>query len=368
VIRANAPRRALVAAVLVAVVAVAACSSSSDKSSSGTALQGSTTDTSTSSATTSPKPVPAKPSPGCSKTDAQPAVLYAPQKIEVDGTARDYLLTTPEAAPDKPLPLVLDFHGLAEGSIIHSKESEFGELGQKDGFVVVSPNGLGQPVMWDTAPDPATNKDLQYVQQVVHEVVTNHCIDETRVYSTGLSMGAFMTSTLACTMSANLAAIGPVAGLQYPEPCDQTRKVPILTYHGTADPILYFNGGIGLGKLKGVLPGADDPNAPSPTSAPLDLNGAGYPETVRKWAAKYGCQPKPSETKESEHITLRSYDCPPGVAVEFAIVQGGGHSWPGSTFDKSIEEIVGPTNYEVNATQQIWDFFTRFQVADPPAL
>ena len=61
-------------------------------------------------------------------------------------------------------------------------------------------------------------------------------------------------------------------------------------------------------------------------------------------------------------VIHRVYKCPPGVAVEFYIVLGGGHAWPGSKFSQIIAPIVGPTTFEINATTLIWAFFKRFQL------
>lgn len=357
---------AVAVALFAACLLVASCSSSG-----GGSAGGSSGDTGATTARTTAVPASAaKPSPGCASGGAQPAVLQDQRTVDVDGTARQYLLTLPAPAGDKPLPLVLDFHGLAEGMQVHAQESQFGPLAQKDGFVVVQPNGTGSPLMWDTSTDPATNKDLKFITTLLHALATEHCIDETRIYSTGLSMGAFMTSTLTCALSDRIAAAAPVAGVQMADRCQQSRPVPILAFHGTQDPILFFNGGIGYDRLKGVLPGAggDQGTTTTTTTAPPDVNGAGYPETIRKWAKKYRCGANPTDTKQAQHVTLRSYRCPAGVAVDFTIVDGGGHSWPGSQFDKQIASIVGPTNYEVNASELIWKFLQRFQVKNPPTL
>jgi polyhydroxybutyrate depolymerase len=48
--------------------------------------------------------------------------------------------------------------------------------------------------------------------------------------------------------------------------------------------------------------------------------------------------------------------------VEFYIVVGGGHTWPGSAFTARIASITGPTTFEINASKIIWAFFERFQV------
>ena len=63
-------------------------------------------------------------------------------------------------------------------------------------------------------------------------------------------------------------------------------------------------------------------------------------------------------------MILRTFDCPDGADVEFYIIEGGGHSWPGSEFSKSIESIVGPTTFDIDATDLIWTFFQ----AVPPAV
>ena len=51
---------------------------------------------------------------------------------------------------------------------------------------------------------------------------------------------------------------------------------------------------------------------------------------------------------------------PADAPVEFLVVQGGGHSWPGSEFGKAAESIVGPTDMSIDATDVIWKFFQRF--------
>ena len=84
------------------------------------------------------------------------------------------------------------------------------------------------------------------------------------------------------------------------------------------------------------------------------------------WAARSGCDVKSSkDTQVSKEIVRRTYSCPPGVDVIFDIVLGGGHSWPGSQFSKSIASVVGPTTFDVDATKDIWRFFQRYQLAHP---
>jgi polyhydroxybutyrate depolymerase len=50
-------------------------------------------------------------------------------------------------------------------------------------------------------------------------------------------------------------------------------------------------------------------------------------------------------------------DCPPGSEVEFFILDGAGHTWAGSAFSAANENLVGPTNMILDATQTVWNFF-----------
>jgi polyhydroxybutyrate depolymerase len=91
----------------------------------------------------------------------------------------------------------------------------------------------------------------------------------------------------------------------------------------------------------------------------VDLEGPGYPETVSVWAERNGCD-KFSDTEAGESVIHRVYDCPRGAEVEFSIVVGGGHTWPGSQFSANIESITGPTTFEIDWNELAWEFFQRF--------
>ena len=336
------------------VVVAGACSSAggdeSDEGGSGSA----------SGSEATAEAAPPVPSDGC-EAGAVAEANQVEAMLSVRDAERRYLLSAPAwEAGDEPLPLMLDFHGLAEGADVHAGMTQLGPLGIEEGFVTVFPHGRGQPVRWDTGTDPAANDDLAYVIAVLDRVEQERCIDTSRVYATGLSNGAMMSSAVACAMADRVAAIAPIAGIALPEPCDPARPVPVLTIHGTADPILLFNGGIGTGALDAALGG--QAAATTTTTAAADLDGAGYPETVRSWAALDGCETTATDERVSDEVIRRTYDCPDDAPVEFLIVEGGGHSWPSSEFSRSIESVVGPTTFDIDASREIWDFVSRFQL------
>ncbi len=355
----RSPRRLLAAVAVLAALALVAACSGDDSASSGT----STTSTTSGSGTSAPDRIEPVPSAGCAAAASNASgsnagvtnagVTDERRTLDVEGVERWYLLTTPPAGTgNDPMPLLLDFHGLAEGAEIHSLMSGFGAIAQREGFVLAQPNGTGSPVRWEATPED--NPDLRFVDRLIDELGSVLCLDLTRVYSTGLSMGAMFTSALACARADRIAAIAPVAGVLYQDGCDPDRPMPVLAIHGTADPIVRFNGGIG--DLGGVLDGSAD--ASSVSLPPADIDGPGHPEAVRRWAEHDGCSPTPVDSEPVPDVVLRSYDCPPDAPVEFYVVEGGGHSWPGSEFSKGIASIVGPTNMDLLASERIWEFLS----------
>ena len=73
---------------------------------------------------------------------------------------------------------------------------------------------------------------------------------------------------------------------------------------------------------------------------------------------------KPADTRPVPDVLLRTYECPEDGPVDFYVVEGGGHSWPGSAFSEAIVSIVGPTNMELQASELIWDFLSRYRLPE----
>jgi polyhydroxybutyrate depolymerase len=113
----------------------------------------------------------------------------------------------------------------------------------------------------------------------------------------------------------------------------------VLAFHGTADPILGFNGGVG--PIGGTT---------TTTAVPVDLNGPGYPANVLAWAVTNGCDTGASDTPVTDEVIHRTYNCPDGAHVEFFIILEGGHAWPGSAFSAAIASIVGYTTFDIDAS------------------
>jgi polyhydroxybutyrate depolymerase len=252
------------------------------------------------------------------------------------------------------MPLVLDLHGYSEGAAIHTKMSGLGPYGDAHGFLTLTPEGSGTAVpLWNTDLHGA---DVKFIGDLLDEAERTLCVDQRRIFVTGLSNGAFMTSAVACAYSARVAAVAPVAGIRDIAGCKFSRPVPVLAFHGTADPFVSYDGGLGAkalalpapdgsGKTLGQTGGAKQPKGPS------------IPQITADWAKRNGCGTKPTESKLTSDVTRIVFPCPSGAEVELDRITGGGHSWPGSAFSAVIVGVVGKTTMTISANDRMWQFF-----------
>ncbi|HUJ70694.1 MAG TPA: PHB depolymerase family esterase, partial [Verrucomicrobiae bacterium] len=173
--------------------------------------------------------------------------------LKTGGRDRVYSLHLPPAYDGKHLlPLVIVLHGgggNAEGAI---RMTGFNQKADKEGFVVVYPNGSGRLktrlLTWNSgnccgyALDSGVD-DVGFIRALIDELKKTRAVDPQRVYATGISNGGMMTYRLACELSDKIAAIAPVAGALNLENCQPTRPVSVIIFHGTADEHVLYNGG-----------------------------------------------------------------------------------------------------------------------------
>jgi polyhydroxybutyrate depolymerase len=244
---------------------------------------------------------------------------------------------------------------------VHAMVSGLGPYGDAQGFVTLTPHGEGQgPVpLWDTTPG---GRDEVFLEGMLDDVEASLCVDTARVFVTGLSNGAMMTSTLACALSDRFAAAAPVAGVTEVAGCNPDRPVPVVAFHGTDDGFLAYDGG--FGPQVASLPSPDgqgtlgdvaaEPDGPSEASSPS------VPEVVADWGGRNGCDDTaPEEEAVADDVTLLSFACPAGAEADLYRVEGGGHSWPGSEFLANVENIVGHTTMSISANEVMWEFFEQ---------
>ncbi len=265
------------------------------------------------------------------------------------GRSGTYIQDVPPAT-SHPLPLVFDLHGYLELAVLQHEGSGLGPYGDSHGFTTITPqiDESGLP-RWDFSPNSA---DVSYLAQLMSQVEATSCIDLRRVYVAGLSMGAFTTSSLACQLSDRIAAIAPVAGLQNFTWCRTQRPVPIVAFHGTADPLVAYGGGQGANARYLPAPDGGSSSGPQNGPGPTDIPG-----NAAAWARRNGCTGQPRQRAVAADVSLTTYQCPANATVELYTVLGGGHTWPGHPSIVSPTPLVGETTTSIDATATMWDFF-----------
>ena len=255
-----------------------------------------------------------------------------------DGKLRQYLLHVPPAYDGTDnTPVVFAFHGLGGSADVLVAYTGWAAKADDSNFIVVAPQGLGPVPQWDFV-TPASEKgsDLAFVKELTEQIDQQACTDKERVFAAGFSNGSALTFALACSGDFDFAAYGAVAGAFYRPQCDSAPDASIIYFHGTADPIVPFNGG------------------PTPIA---DVDAV--PETMAGWAAHNACASKASV--EAISATVDEYiwgSCEPGVSLETYVVKGGGHTWPGAEQLATLRSL-GLTTDDINATELMWQFFNE---------
>ncbi len=259
-------------------------------------------------------------------------------------------------------PLVIALHGRGGNgeSMILVTLKGFNKLADKDGFIVVYPDGIelnwNDGRMDEEANDRAHREnidDVGFISALIDLMIVDYNIDPKRVYVTGISNGAIMSYRLACELSQKITAIAPVDGnLPYLliNECSPSRPVSVLAINNINDPLVPFYGGEIQGKIKRVKLGKV-------------LSAS---ESVGFWVKRNNCSMVSVVTEEPDRDPhdgtrvkcTRYVNESDGTEVILYAVEGGGHTWPGG-FQYLPAWIIGKTSRDIDANEVIWAFFKR---------
>lgn len=184
---------------------------------------------------------------------------------------------------------------------------------------------------------------MAFISDLIDKLSADYNIDAARVYANGLSNGGGMAFVLSCTLSHRIAAVGMVAAahLQPWNSCTGRRPVPMITFHGTADPVTPYAGG-----KTWVAPRAF-PHIPTWTA---------------NWARRNRCAAEPVDSAVAANVTRRTYNgCANDAAVELYTIHGGGHDWPGG--GPLPQWLCGPVSHGIDASAQMWAFFRAHRLS-----
>lgn len=250
------------------------------------------------------------------------------EDVKVGTSTRKTLTYIPKNVEKSPA-LVISLHGMNQDPEYQQKQTQWNAMADKEGFIVTYP--LGNNKMWDTN----GTSDVKFVETVINEMINQHHVDKNRIYLSGFSMGSWLGYHCLETLGDQIAAFGPVSGVDIGKQPKANRKVPIMHIHGTGDDVFKYTGD------------------------PSHMAG-GYPsieEYVKKWAAYEGCdannpqvvRPYPSSRKTAGATRTIYNNVNDDVEVNLISIDGKGH-WHSND----------PNG--VNSTQELWNFFKRYRL------
>lgn len=266
--------------------------------------------------------------------------------LTIAGERRGYVLHVPEGhSPSRPAPLVISLHGAGLWGAAQRDISGWNAVADREGFIVAYPSGAGwgraSPRVWHVDPDRGMARDVAFIAQLVDTLSARYNVDRDRVYVNGLSNGGGMTFVLSCVLADRIAAAGVVSSAitmrRTACPPLEQRAVPVIAFHGTADPVTPYAGG------KAWI---------APRAFPS------VPEWIQSWAERNRCAPNPRDSLVAANVTRRAYvRCADGADVVLYTLHGGGHVWPGGM---SLPRwLVGGAEGagDVDASREMWAFF-----------
>jgi polyhydroxybutyrate depolymerase len=158
--------------------------------------------------------------------------------LQSGGTNRSYILHVPPGYDGTTqVPLVFDIHGFTSWAEEQLQRSKWDEMADKEGFVVIAPDGVNQSWNAGNCCDGNAENDVQLFRDMVEKATVELCIDSKRVYVSGHSNGGAMAYRLACEAADLFAAVNPVCGAMGMsiDPCNPSRPIPVLATRATED-------------------------------------------------------------------------------------------------------------------------------------
>lgn len=350
-------RSGWVGLVLSILVLVAACGSSEPEES----IASSTTDEANASTTVTPSTeASTTAAPTATTATAGPAVVTTPEPTGCsDLTQGSYVVLTTEGYEMKvfvptgfvgaELPVVINWHGLGSNGPQQAGFTNYEVLAEREGFIVVHPTGKPVPGdnlnSWELAQFDSPDRDhIALAHEIIDKLTTDFCADPDRVYSTGMSNGAFFTSHLVCELADRIAAAVSVAGVTHDDGCSPSRPVPMMAYHGTADEVVPFNGG-------------------TSTLGDDEFFQQVMPEEFSQFAADFNCDAEPAASNITDEVIRYDYTgCDDDVPLVFFEIANGGHTWPNSPLGPFLAAELGVTTTDVDATADGWAFMSQFSL------
>jgi len=282
---------------------------------------------------------------------ATPATSVETRRLtfEHDGVERVALMDAPADAADAPALVVL--HGGIGGAEWMRRRA--GLRLAREGWVVLWPSAVDE---WnDGRRDPrgrpyAETDDVGFLRRLIDGLAEADVVDPARIFFAGPSLGGTMTLRMLCDAPDLVAGAAiAISSLPVGLDCAEGPPRPVALLHGTDDGIMPPEGGsIGgdslfvrdRGRVRSVA------------------------ETVDVLSARNRCEgvtatPMPDLAPDDGSTVVRREHVGCRAPLIHYVVEGGGHTWPGSATPRLAGRLLGATNRDFSATRAFESFFRQ---------
>lgn len=244
----------------------------------------------------------------------------------------------PKYGVEKPVPLILAFHGSSASASVIERETGLDQWADSMNFLVVYPEGLHRG--WNIGECCRYSfmkniDDVQFARDLIRVLKNNMSVDANRVFATGYSDGGSLAYLLACAHPDQIAAAAGVGSTLYNPLPVCAAPVSIMNIHATGDKNVPFYGKAG--------------KVPATQRGEHTQHSAG--DIVQFWVRNDRCST--ATVTRTQKVRKEAYSC--GVHdVFFFIIEGGEHGWPGGGRGWILSPIP-PT--DIAASDSILKFF-----------
>jgi poly(3-hydroxybutyrate) depolymerase len=170
--------------------------------------------------------------------------------LNIDGTDRSYILRIPDDYdPSHPYRLIVAFHWLggtadnvaSGGGVLKGPFYGLWELAEGS-TIFVAPQGIDNGWPDSGRSNTTEGEDVAFARALIGELQDTLCIDNTRIFAEGFSMGGSMSYALACAMGDTLRGVAAHSGGPMSGCVQHNTPVAYFMTHGTMDSVCTYPG------------------------------------------------------------------------------------------------------------------------------
>lgn len=245
------------------------------------------------------------------------------------------------------LPLVIALHGGGGNGAQLAKSAGLIDEAAKEGFVLALPEGssrFGKLETWNAGGCCAYAMrekidDIGFIRALIDELERTQPVDPKRIYVVGMSNGGMMAERVAIELGDRIAGAAVFVGALFGNEPRPVAAVPMLIVNAEKDEQVPIAGGTSTTGI--VRRSQGMPYKPSRYAATF-------------WATANRCTTNHAKAETADYVRERWTGCASGADVDFYIMKGAEHGWPGRGLGRpGVTRNTG----KIDGTALMWEFF-----------